>query len=984
MRALFPKNNFVPPKMGSGLRLTVAEAPGEDEALQGEPLVGGSGRMFDSLCRKAGVKREDLTLVNTINCRPPDNVYPTDDDARSYISQADGAKSVQHCMAKHVWPLINGKPWTRIDALGDKALQELTGEKGISYWRGSPLPLRGEEKTRVIPTLHPSYVSRDQSMIPVVVNDLKKNTLVPPEYYNLTPSLADLQAFTAEEFAFDIETKWGDNKQITLVGLCAKPYHVIVVPFSGNYIAELKRIFAGAKTVFGQNILKFDLPILKDNGVEVSSDCQLWDTQLIHHLLFPQFSGEGKSEGDERKSRKAGGGHGLEFIASQFTNKPAWKEVGRGGEGYWERRNAIDTDVTLQAGKTMLAMLRQEQMVDLYNLVQHPLSLICHQMQEIGIKRDPARLKKVRDELIATINSEELKLPDSIRGYDKIQNKRTPAPEGYLNEKGKPAKFIYVPTSKRVSPWRSPKKFQHFLYYELGLPEQKHPKTKKVTTDKGAVEKCIRIARKEGNLLAVAGLQAYQKVKKAATLISSFVKDDMVGGTDREHPRFNVHGTSSGRLSSADPNFQNQPEKARYMYVPDHQNWKFIECISPETRLLTKDLTWKRADEIQVGDSLIGFDENGNRRRIRKTIVEQASEVFKPLYEIVTDKGTIRASDVHSWLRKSLGKTFAWTPTKELKTGDELAFLVRPWEVEHSYDAGWLGGKQTERATVKEIRYLSPNSKVIAIQTSTHTFVAEGFLTHNCDYSNIEPRLTAYFANDRERLARFAQPGYNDHKYTTSIFFDIPYNEVIKDNDKDAPYGKAKRINNGLNYGMGALKIANTFDLDFKEVKELVFKWKTLNAETEQWQRLTAERARLEGFLTTPFGRKRWFYTNSYFTESLSFLPQSSAADIIFRAMLGLMYERINWPFEKVSKVVQIVEPLPKPCRLHLSVHDSLLFGCPGDLVDEAVSVIKRVLEQPWPELSNTVIPIDVKVSEKSWAECDSYKPPSVVLPAAA
>lgn len=816
--------------MGDGLRLTVGSAPREDDSLHGEPLVSGAGKMFDSLCRKAGVKREGLTLVNTIQCRPPGDIYPTDEDASSYISQADGKKSVQHCMAKHVWPLIHGKPWTRIDALGDEALRELTGEESVHYWRGSPLSLKGEEKVRVVPSLDPLYICKDQSMFPIAVSDLKKGTIVPPEYYNLTPSVADLQTFDATEFSFDIETKWGDNKQITLVGLCAKPYHVIVVPFSGNYIPELKRIFAGAKTVFGQNVLQFDNPVLAENGITMSPDVQIWDIMLIHHLLFPQFSGESKSDGDERKGRKAGGGHGLEFIASQFTNKPAWKEIGRGGPGYWERRNAIDTDVTLQAGRTMLAMLRQEGMVDLYNYVQVPLALICHKMQETGIKIDPARLAKVREELLATIETEELKLPLSIRGYDKIKNKRSPAPEGYINEKGKPAKFIHVPTPERVSPWRSPAKLQKFLYEELQLPTQKHPKTKKATTDKGAVEKCIRILRKEGRLADVAGLQAYQKIKKAATLISSFCKEDMMGGVARMHPHFNVHGTSSGRLSSTDPNFQNQPEKARYMYVPDHPDWKFIEI----------------------------------------------------------------------------------------------------------------------------------------------------------DYSNIEPRLTAYFANDRARLERFSAPGYNDHKYTTSVFFDIPYDEVVKDNDKDAPYGISKRINNGLNYGMGAIKIANTFDMDLKVVKDCIFKWKVLNSQTEQWQKETAERARVEGFLTTPFGRKRWFYTNNYYTESLSFLPQSSAADIIFRAMLGLMYERVNWSHEKVSKIVQIAEPLPKPCRLHLSVHDSLLFGCPGDMVDEVVSIIKRVCEQPWPELANTVIPIDVKVSEKSWAECSSYKPPSVILPVAA
>jgi hypothetical protein len=120
--------------------------------------------------------------------------------------------------------------------------------------------------------------------------------------------------------------------------------------------------------------------------------------------------------------------------------------------------------------------------------------------------------------------------------------------------------------------------------------------------------------------------------------------------------------------------------------------------------------------------------------------------------------------------------------------------------------------------------------------------------------------------------------------------------------------------------------------------------------------------------------------TNTYFTESLSFLPQSSAADIIFRAMIALMYERIGWSFQKVSQIVRIAEPLPKPARLHLSVHDSLLFGCPGEMVDEVVFILQRVMTQGWPELGGFAIPIDVKVSDSSWGECDKYSP---ILPVA-
>jgi uracil-DNA glycosylase family 4 len=800
MRQRFPNAKFVPPQIGSSLRLGVGEAPGQTEEEEGIPFCGSAGAWLDSMYRKAGVRKDEVTLINTIQCRPPQNLYPTDAAARSYIPEAEARQAVEHCMAAHVRPLLNSKPWTRIDTFGEKALREITGkEGGVMQWRGSPLPVKGEQQTRVVPTIHPAFIARDQSLIPVVINDLKKNPQAPPEFYNLTPSLEDVQKFTATEFACDLECDM-HTQRITVVGFSAKPYHAIVVPFQGAYIPEIKRIFNAAKLVFLQNGLQFDVPLLEDNGVKTAAD--IIDIMLGHHLLFPDLP------------------HDLEFIASQLTNKGCWKHEGRGKPGYWELRNARDTDVTLQIGKVVVPMLKQEKLWDLYNNVQVPLAKICKAMETTGFKVDPNRLKEVHARLSTQIAEEETKLPETLRAYDKPKRKRVPAPEGTLNEKGKPVKFAWEETPERIAPWRSSKSLAQFLYKDLGLPPQLHPKSRKITTDKGAIEKCIKILRRTGRVGEVDALRSYLKLKKAATLISSFVTDDMSQqAVGRIHPHFNVHGTSSGRLSSSDPNLQNQPETARYIYVPSHPDWSIIDV----------------------------------------------------------------------------------------------------------------------------------------------------------DFSNIEPRLTAYFAQDMDRLARFAEPGYNEHKWTTSKFFDIPYDQVVKDNDRDAPYGISKRINNGLNYGMGAMKIANTFDMDYKVVKDLVYKWKVINAKTAQWQTETAERAKADGFLTTPFGRKRYFYTTAYYTESLSFLPQSSAADVIFKAMISLYHDRINWPVEKAMKVCPIVEPLPRPARMLLSVHDSLVFEVPNAIMDECVSVIKRVMEAPIRELGGMRFPVEVKTGP-SWAECVPYK----------
>lgn len=149
MARLFPENSFVPPKMPTAnkdlVRLVIAEAPGEEEAKRLEPLVGGSGKVFDKLCAKVGIPRDGLTILNTIQCRPSNNVYPTDSGARVYISKEEANKSIRICMKNHVLPIIKSRAWRRLDLLGEKALRLVGLKFSVAEWRGSPLEIDTEE-----------------------------------------------------------------------------------------------------------------------------------------------------------------------------------------------------------------------------------------------------------------------------------------------------------------------------------------------------------------------------------------------------------------------------------------------------------------------------------------------------------------------------------------------------------------------------------------------------------------------------------------------------------------------------------------------------------------------------------------------------------------------------------------------------------------------------------------------------------------------
>lgn len=813
MQRLFPENAFVAPYMVAGNRACVAEAPGAQEAETGEPLVGAAGswlrgredengRRSGGLYKAAGVDQNSISRLNVIQCRPPNNLFPTDPEARSYISKEDALASVNHCLEHWTLPALRGRNFQRVDILGDKALLALTGKQGISRWRGSPLPIPAlGDKTIAVPTLHPAFIARSQELLPAVVADLRKSTISPPEHYETHPSLDTVREFTATEFAFDIECIRATG-EITMVGLCAESTKAICVPAQGAYLGELRRIFRNARELIGHNCLQFDLPRLRAVGVVPGEEVQVWDTMLMQHLLQPDLP------------------HGLDFLGSFFTNKPAWKHLSGEDEALYCCR---DTDVTWQCYRQLRPMLRAEGLLALYTNVQVPLAKICYLFHELGFQIDPARLGAVRADL--TLKAAELEglLPEGLRTRMVAIRKRTVAPEGTLSLKTKkPLKYIMLDATEEEIPWKSNEVLKEYFYTLRKLPLQTHAKTNEPTVDKTALPKLLKAAckpsyiRSEGEVVSeevCRVVRALQQLRVIASLMSTFTKEEF-GHVERIHASFNVHGTASGRLSSSNPNLQNIPEAARYIYVPSHTDWRIFDV----------------------------------------------------------------------------------------------------------------------------------------------------------DFSSLENRLTAWFAQDYERLERLSQPGFNEHKWTCSQFFDIPYDLVEKDNSKDAPYGKAKRIGHGSNYGMGPLKISRLYDLPLDEVRVLTEKWRQVNAKTVAWQIETAARAKRDGYLVTPFGRKRWFYTDSAYTESLSFLPQSTGADITFRCLIGLLYDRVAYPEERVASLVQHYAPLPRPARILVQVHDSFVGEAPPDIIDEVRSTLERVMTQPWPELGGFSIPVEYK-SGPSWGE---------------
>lgn len=205
--------------------LFVGEAPGANEESQGIPLVGSSGdelfRMLieaqilsvtllrdfspgagedkgytlGHMCNNGDIN--NIRLTNVSRSRPPGNdmekFFRNKTEAkREKLSEVNGRYPVPNLLNDVVAlerEVRDTNPKV-IVAAGNTALWALTGETGITKWRGSSLPthklIRPNGKPyKVIPIYHPAAILRNWPYRPITVHDLRKRVayaLTHPDY----------------------------------------------------------------------------------------------------------------------------------------------------------------------------------------------------------------------------------------------------------------------------------------------------------------------------------------------------------------------------------------------------------------------------------------------------------------------------------------------------------------------------------------------------------------------------------------------------------------------------------------------------------------------------------------------------------------------------------------------------------------------------------------------------------------------------------
>ena len=357
--------------------------------------------------------------------------------------------------------------------------------------------------------------------------------------------------------AFDTETSSLDSLQADLVGvsLAVAPGKACYIPL--GHLQGVGDLFSGGGLLPGQiseaealqllkplledpGVLKvgqnakFDWHVFRQRGVEVAP---IDDTMLLSYALDSGTTNEG---------------HGMDALSERWLgHKPiAFASVAGSGKTFVgfarvpldkaTQYAAEDADVTLRLWRTLKPRLVAERMTTVYETLERPLIAPLAKMERRGISIDREMLSRLSGEFAQGMARIEAEIFEMV---------------------GAPFNL------------GSPKQLGDILFGQMGLPGAKKTATGAWSTSASVLEDLAE----EGHPLPrrILDWRQLSKLKSTYTdALPSFVNP----ATKRVHTSYALASTTTGRLSSSEPNLQNIPvrneegRKIRRAFVADTGN----------------------------------------------------------------------------------------------------------------------------------------------------------------------------------------------------------------------------------------------------------------------------------------------------------------------------------------------------------------------------------------------------------------------------
>ena len=247
--------------------------------------------------------------------------------------------------------------------------------------------------------------------------------------------------------------------------------------------------------------------------------------------------------------------------------------------------------------------------------------------------------------------------------------------------------------------------------------------------------------------------------------------------------------------------------------------------------------------------------------------------------------------------------------------------------------------KQTGTATGR-LSSTEPNLQNIPIRTELGRELRRYFLPKNsdyllldADYSQIELRLLADISGDENMIAAF-KSGEDIHTSTASAVFGVSKESVTGEQRK-----RAKAVNFGIVYGIGAFSLAQDLGISRAQANEYIESYLSSYPGVRDYLKNVVKTAYEDGYVTTPLGRRRYIPELAGQNKNLKSFGervamnspiQGSAADIIKIAMVN---------------VGRKLREMNVDARLILQVHDELLIEAHRDVADEVAKMLQNEME---------------------------------------
>ena len=299
---------------------------------------------------------------------------------------------------------------------------------------------------------------------------------------------------------------------------------------------------------------------------------------------------------------------------------------------------------------------------------------------------------------------------------------------------------------------------------------------------------------------------------------------------------------------------------------------------------------------------------------------------------------------------------------------DEILEYRKLTKLRSTYVDGLLAalapdGRVHTRFNQKETRTgrissLEPNLQNIPIRTELGSrmrgfFVAgEGRTLIDADYSQIELRVLAHLSGDENMISAFTG-GTDIHTQTAAQVFGVPEDFVTSQ-----MRSRAKAVNFGIVYGIGAYSLGENIGVSYKEAQDYINSYLRHYSGVDRYMKESIEKAKKCGYAVTAYGRRRY-------------LPELTASNHAVRAF-GERVAR-NMPIQGTAAdiikiaMVKVRRRLAEEnldAKLIMQVHDELIVEAAESCAGRAAEILRFEMENA----AQLSVPMEVSVGMgKTW-----------------